>query len=167
MTVTNMEDISSIEAVTRRPATDADLDFLRAVYESTRAAELALVNWSEEQKRDFLDMQFHAQHKFYHENFPDAEYDILELDGNPVGRIYIDRRPTEIRLIDIALLPEYQNRRIGSSLILKLMEDSTKAKLPITLHVEVFNRAQELYHRLDFKRIRDDGLYIFMEWTPS
>ena len=167
MTVTNIEATSSTETVTRRPATDSDLDFLRAVYGSTRATEMALVNWSDEQKRDFLDMQFHAQHKFYHENYPDAQYDILELDGEPIGRIYVDNRPTEIRLIDIALLPEYQNRRIGSALILKLMEDAAKIKLPITLHVEVFNRAQELYHRLDFKRIRDDGLYIFMEWNPS
>jgi len=159
--------LATSRPVTRRPSTDADLAFLHAVYASTRAAELAVLDWSDEQKQDFLKMQFHAQHTFYHQNFPDAQYDVLEQDGVPIGRIYVDNRASEVRLMDIALLPQFQSQGIGSSLIKGLMKDAAATGLPITLHVEVFNRAQQLYLRLGFRRVQDDGLYILMEWKPE
>lgn len=70
-----------------RPATDADIPFLFRVYASSRADEMALVDWSDEQKQDFLQMQFDAQHSYYHENYAQARFDVIEVDGVPVGRL--------------------------------------------------------------------------------
>jgi len=90
-----------------RPITDSDLPFLSRLYASTRAEEVAQVmDWTAEQKQQFLQMQFDAQHKFYQEQFKQAEFLLIEQDQQPIGRIYIDRREDETRLIDIALMPE-------------------------------------------------------------
>lgn len=155
------------QGIVRRPATDDDLDFLRAVYHTTRADEMAIVPWDEVQKTAFLDMQFRAQHTFYHEQFPKAAYDILLQCDVPIGRIYIDSRLGEVRVMDIAILPEYRDRGIGSALMRAVMYQSAASGSKVTLHVETFNRAQTLYRRLGFTPIQTDGIYIYMEWKSD
>src|SRR4051812_9520739 len=91
--------------ITLRPESDADLPFLMQVFATTRADELAMVPWSEEQKRAFLIQQFSAQRKHYYAYFPDTAFDIVELDGKPIGRLYIDERETRVHVIDIVLMP--------------------------------------------------------------
>jgi len=152
------------KSVSRRPAAHEDEEFLRRVYASTRTDEMALVDWTGEQKTAFLDMQFHAQHTFYHSEWPDAEYTILEEDGASIGRIYIDRRDREIHVIDIALLPECRNRGLGTSLISEIMEEAGRTERSVTLYVETFNPAQRLYNRLGFVQVKTDGLYMLFEW---
>ncbi len=148
-----------------KPQDDA---FLFRVYASTRMDEMALVDWSAKQKNDFLQMQFNAQRQHYLRYFPQAEYSLICREDNlPIGRIIIDRAKEEIILIDIALLPEYRNAGIGTCLIRGLMDEARKKRQPINLHVEVFNRARQLYERLGFSEIGMDGIYIKMEWRPE
>ena len=89
---------------------EADLPLLFQIYASTRETELAMVPWTDEQKHQFLVMQFHCQHTDYHQNYPDCAFDIVELDGQPVGRLYLDRRADEFRIVDIAILPPFRCR---------------------------------------------------------
>ena len=99
--------------ITLRPIEPDDAAFLYRVYASTREAELALVDWDAAQKDAFLRMQFLAQAQHYQANYTDTTYQIILLDGQPVGRLYVARWPGEIRIVDIALLPEYRNMGIG------------------------------------------------------
>ena len=92
--------------VTTRAITPEDEPFLRRVYASTREEELSVIPWDDAQKDAFLRMQFDAQHRYYQDNFPEASFDVILVDGRPVGRLYVDRRADEIHIIDIALLPE-------------------------------------------------------------
>src|SRR5579859_7140495 len=91
-----------------------DRDFLYRVYASTRYEELAPLGWDDAMRDSFLTMQFNAQRTFYQEQFPNASFDIILKHEIPVGRLYVDRRPDELHIIDIALLPEYRNQGIGS-----------------------------------------------------
>ena len=150
-----------------RPAGEADTEFLYVLYASTRADEMALVDWREQQKVEFLHMQFNAQHRFYHEQFGTARFDIIESNNAPIGRLYVDRRADEIRIIDIALLPEYRARGIGKELMQSLMEEASVGKQSVTIHVEHNNPAMHLYQRLGFKHIRDEGVYFFMKWDSG
>ena len=147
-----------------RPATPEDEQFLRAVYAATRADELALVQWSDAQKRAFTDMQFAAQDADYRQNYPDAQYSIIEVQGVPVGRLYVDRCSKEIRIIDIALLPEHRRAGIGTKLLRELQDEACEAGKTLTIHVEKFNPALSLYHRLGFQQVEDKGVYLFLEW---
>jgi GNAT superfamily N-acetyltransferase len=154
-------------AIGLRPASAEDEPFLHAVYASTRADELAVLDWDEGQKSAFVQMQFIAQHRYYHEHFADADFQVILYGGVPVGRLYVARWPAEIRVIDIALLPAYRNRGIGSWLLGRLLAEAAGAGKPVSIHVERMNAALHLYMRLGFQLIADQGVYLLMEWTPA
>lgn len=150
-----------------RPSTGEDEPFLRKVYACTRAEELSLVDWSDEQKAAFLDLQFRAQHTHYHETMPAASYDLILEDNVAVGRLYADSRPDEVHIIDVALLPQHRNRGIGGHLIRRIMEEASTNSQSVSLYVEVFNRARQLYGRLGFREVRTEGIYILMSWRAD
>lgn len=150
-----------------RSATPEDDPFLYLLYASTRADELALVDWDERQKSAFVQMQFTAQHRTYHEQFADAAFQVIEFERTPIGRLYVARWPTEIRIIDIALLPHYRNRGIGSWLLGQLLAEAADSGKRVSIHVERMNPALHLYTRLGFRLVADEGIYLLMECTPA
>jgi ribosomal protein S18 acetylase RimI-like enzyme len=150
---------------TLRPATEADCDFLQTLYASTRAEELAVTDWSEEQKAAFCRQQFDAQDAHYREHYPTAAFSIVERDGAAIGRLYVDRWTREIRIMDIALLPEHRGAGLGTGLLRGLMEEAAAAGKALSIHVEKFNPALRLYDRLGFRVKEDKGVYLLMEWT--
>ena len=148
-----------------RPITPADDGFLARVYASSRAEELAVTGWSEGQKADFCRSQFDAQSAYYSANYPGASFQIIERDGWPVGRLYVDRWEKEVRIIDITVLPEFRGSGIGTKLLRDLQDEARAADKSLTIHVERFNRALELYQRLGFKQVEDKGVYLLLEWS--
>lgn len=153
--------------VTLRPAQAEDTAFQIAVYASTRAEEMALVSWSGEQVQAFVQMQFEAQRRHYTAYFPNAEYSIILRQEVPIGRLIVSRSSAEILLMDIALLPEFRQAGIGTSLMRALMAEAQQAGLPLRLHVEINNPARRLYERLGFYPIGEQGIYIEMEWRAG
>lgn len=150
-----------------RPAGDADLEFLYRLYASTRAAEMALLDWTADQKEQFLRMQFNAQHSFYHEHFTEAKFDIIQQAGNDIGRLYVDRRPAEIRIIDIAIMPDYRGKGVGGGIMQSLLDEAAGCSKSVTIHVEHNNPALRLYQRLGFRQVDDQGVYLLMEWSKD
>ena len=145
-----------------------DTAFLLRVYRSTREEELAMiVDWTDEMKDAFVRQQFAAQHAWYQEHYVGAEFQVILVDGVPAGRLYVHRRPKEIRLVDIALLPEYRKGGIGTSILRDLLAEGEAAGKPVTIHVEVYNPAMRLYERLGFRAVEDRGPYRLMERKPS
>jgi ribosomal protein S18 acetylase RimI-like enzyme len=155
-----------IPSIALRAASEQDLAFLFRIYASTREEELRPTGWSEEQKRAFLAMQFDAQHRYYHEHFPAARFDVIEVEGDPAGRFYVHRSDDEIRVIDIALLPEYRGAGIGGTLLRELQAEAASQSRPIIIHVEQSNPAIRLYSRLAFQPTTDHGVYKEMIWIP-
>jgi GNAT superfamily N-acetyltransferase len=153
--------------VSLRPAVAEDEAFLLAVYSSTRADELAQVPWGEAQRAAFLQMQFTAQQRHYQAHFPKATHDIILFDNQPAGRLYVDRRDAEIRILDIALLPDYRKRGIGLALIKALMDEAAEAGKRLAIHVESFNTSRQLFERLGFLPIEDDGINLLYEWRSG
>ena len=154
-------------SITFRPYLESDVPFLRHLYGTTREEEMRLVPWTPEQKTAFLDMQFAAQKAHYEEFYPACEFLVIELDGTPIGRLYIDRRDDEIRLTDIALLPEYRRRGIGQLLLEEILDEGRATNKTVTIHVEHDNPARHLYDRLGFRHLDTNGIYHFMEWRAE
>ena len=149
-----------------RPVRPEDRDFLFSVYASTRADEMAMVPWGDTEKAAFLAQQFHAQTTYWDEQYPDAERSIVVIDGVPAGRFYVERWPGELRLIEIALLPEFRRRGAGTELLERLFAEASERNVPLTIHVEIFNPARALYERLGFVSKGERGMYLLMEWRP-
>lgn len=156
-------------AVGLRPVGPGDDEFLLEVYASTRAGEMALVTWwTEEQKRLFLKSQLDAQRAEYEKRFPAADYDVITVGGRAAGRLWVARTGTQIRLLDIALLPEFQNRGIGARLVRQLIGESEAAGLPLRHMVFELNPdALRFYERLGFTRLEQHGAYWEMERVPA
>jgi ribosomal protein S18 acetylase RimI-like enzyme len=149
-----------------RQVSHGDEEFLFQVYASTRAEEMALVPWNNEQKHAFLEMQFNAQTASYQQQFPRAKYDVILHDGVLAGRLIVDRGEERILLIDIAVLPAHRNKGIGSALISDLKTEAQETGRPLHLTVENFNPAFQLYERLGFRKIGEEGFYWLLEWEP-
>ena len=147
-----------------RPETDADIAFLRRLYASTRAAELELTNWSDAQKLAFTDNQFAFQRQHYRTYYPATEWGLLEDNGVAMGRLYLERRATTLLVIDIALLPQWRGRGLGTTLMEWVCTKAHAAGKSVTVAVEKNNRAQTLYRRLGFREIADHGVHWDMEW---
>lgn len=152
-------------AITLRDACENDLAFLLEVYGSTRADELALVPWSDEQKAAFLKFQFDAQHKFYHDQYPEASYNIILQDGQPIGRLYVVREDGEIRIMDITVLLRCRNQGVGASLIRELLAEGRATGKPVRIWVEHFNPSLSLFERLGFSKIQEEGINCLMEFS--
>ncbi len=154
--------------VTLRPITPQDAPFLFEVYAAARRDELAQVPWDEAQKRAFLDFQFEAQHRHYQAEFPDAAFDVILEAGTPVGRLYVDRRADEIRILDIALLPDHQGRGLGSALLRDLLAEADAAGKPVRIYVESYRQgALRLLEGLGFAPTQDHGVSVLMQWRPG
>jgi ribosomal protein S18 acetylase RimI-like enzyme len=150
-----------------RPAVEGDESFLFSVYASTREEELAPLPWEPADKQAFLAMQFQAQHTHYHTHYEGADFDVVMLDDQPIGRLYVSRSASEIRLMDIALLREHRGTGIGTNLVEALLSEAQVTGRRVTLYVEPFNRALHLYERLGFHQTGEHGIYWFMEWVPE
>jgi GNAT superfamily N-acetyltransferase len=84
--------------------------------------------------------------KHYQTNYPRAAYQVIERDGIPIGRLYVDRQPDQILIVDIAVLPEYRGAGIGSVLMSEILA---------------------WYDRLGFRTIENVSVYSLMEWSPN
>lgn len=153
--------------ISLRPITPEDDSFLAGLYASTRAEELAVTGWSEEDKAVFCRKQFDAQSAHYVENYPGASLQVIERAGDPIGRLYVARWEREIRIMDIALLPEHRGTGIGTQLLRELQDEARSAGKSLTIHVERFNPALRLYERLGFQMAEDKGVYLLMGWEGS
>ena len=150
-----------------RPIQPEDEEFLYSVYADTRRDEMAQTGWNDEQKDVFLRGQFALQHSYYQENYEGSNFDVIEVDGKAIGRLYVGRWDDEIRLIDIALFSTERRQGIGARLIRELLDEAGAAGKPARIHVERDNPAMSLYERFGFRKVGEHGVYHLMEWRAE
>lgn len=150
-----------------RPATPDDLGFQARLYASTREEELNAAQFPDEMREQFLAMQFHAQTTHYTKFHPDAEWLIIECDQATAGRLILDRAEDHFNVMDLALLPEFRGRGIGTILLRQVQAEAATRQLPVRLFADSRDRAIQLYHRLGFVDLSDNGLHTEMVWRPQ
>lgn len=146
-----------------RPVTDADRPFLVALYRSIREPELAHVPWDEATIAAFVEHQFAAQDAHYREHYDGATLDVIEVDGEAAGRLYVHRGERDVRIMDIALSPAFRGRGIGTELLRSLIAEADGSERTLSIHVEANNPARRLYERLGFREAGEHGVYVLME----
>ncbi|MGZ8216188.1 GNAT family N-acetyltransferase [Methylomagnum sp.] len=154
------------EGFTLRVETPEDFDFVTSLYASVREEELSVSGWSDDKKQRFIRWQSGLQRDHYRRHYPDAWFWILEQAGTAMGRLYVDLRGDELRLMEITWLTEWRNRGLGTAIIRILMDFASEQGLFVSLHVEPNNPAQSLYRRFGFQFVEDRGAYQFLHWHP-
>lgn len=152
--------------ITLRPIVDSDVEFLRQLYITTRN-DIASAPFSNEEKDLLFNHQFNAQHTYYQHVFPDANFDIVLLGNTRIGRIYVDYGPSEVRVIDISILPEFRGRGFGTELLHAVLDRAAMNETPVRLRVEPDNPALKLYTRLGFRKIADEQVNWHLEWNSE
>ncbi|MFN3536182.1 MAG: GNAT family N-acetyltransferase [Brevundimonas sp.] len=148
-----------------RPARNNDLDFLRGLYRSFRAEEMATVPWPQSVKDAFLDQQFRLQHQHFTTVFADADFLIVERAGSPVGRLYLQSSAEGVLVVDIGLLPESRRQGYGRLLMAWVIRRASSERAPkVWLHVLPQNTpARRLYERLGFVVVGEKEALMRME----
>ncbi len=146
------------------PITPSDETFLFVLYSLTRADEMAIVPWDNEQKQSFLQIQFEAQHQHYTAKYPHGSFQIIKSDNKNIGRLYLSELEDEIRIIDLMLVSEYRGQGIGTKILTDILQS---AKKPVRIYLETFNQSISLFKRLGFQSISDEGIYCLWECRAS
>lgn len=160
------------DATTSRPShptlrfvTDDDASFLYELFVAVRGP--AFASLSDDMVGPLFEQQYRAQQASYGATYPLADHHVVELGGDPIGQIRVDRAATSIVLVDISLLPMARNYGIGTHLIESLVDESDYTGMPIELSVATDNPARRLYERLGFVETGADALYARMVRRPG
>jgi ribosomal protein S18 acetylase RimI-like enzyme len=149
--------------VSLREVCDDDGPLLLEWYASTRAAEMAMVPWTDDQKRAFVEMQFTAQRDGYAASRPNAVHRIICADQAPVGRIYFDRSEARLHILDITIAPERRNQGIGSEVLAGMVAEADAHGKAVSIYVESYNPSLRLFERLGFGVASVDGYLLKLE----
>ncbi len=159
-----MIDAPSPDTITTRAVQPNDRMFLAEVYKSSRGDDLRGLGWDEERISEFLEMQHEAQENFNKNDYQNATDEVLMMGDQQIGHLMFEPRSHEIRLIDVALLPQYRGHGFGTRIIQRLQEKAKTEKMPVRLQVIRFSRAVNLFERLGFVRTSETGTHFQMEW---
>jgi ribosomal protein S18 acetylase RimI-like enzyme len=150
-----------------RPETEGDLAFRFALFCRSRPPEWDQVFLPVEQLTQVMNQQFWAQTQTYLTRFPEGRFDIVELDGRPIGRIVVNRTEDRIHLVDQAIAPDQRNRGLGTAIMRSLMDEAAASGRLMSLKVSNANDpCMRLYSRLGFEVLEETLEYIDMEWRP-
>lgn len=151
-----------------RTEREDDADFRLELFKGSRAPEWYMIQWEPNLLEQIMRQQFHAQTGSYAQQFPHARFDIIELDGQPIGRIVVDRPDDQVHLVDLAIAPDRRGRGLGEAILRALMAEAEAAGRPVRLEVASSNDpSMRLYHRLGFRQVDETPLYIAMEWRTQ
>jgi len=152
-----------------RPAGPDDGPSLLAIYASTRAEELALTQWTAPQVDAFVRQQHQAQQQHYGLHYPQSQCQlIMQGEAQIAGRLWLDRRPQTLHILDITLLPGARGQGLGTQCLRDLLQQAGSQQRAVSIYVELHNPARRLYERLGFDADGEpQGLHQHMVWRAS
>jgi GNAT superfamily N-acetyltransferase len=153
--------------VALRLATEADEPFLIKLYADSREAEMAALGWDEPQRTAFVLHQFAAQTTHYLRYFPHAKHDIIEAEGLPVGRLWVERNQDEIRILDLLVLTGTRRQGIGGGLVQALQAEAERELKPLRVSIETLSPARSLFDQLGFVPEEEKGPHLLLAWEPA
>jgi len=150
----------------RRAIFHDDEAFLHILFRDAHP-EFQQIPVSQREIDSIVSMQFRLQQQGYESQFPESRHDLILLDEEPVGRIWVNRAEEDMTVVDIALLAQHRNKGIGAMLYARVMDEAREAGLPVRCSVERYNTGSFRFHdRLGFRVHEETETMQFMEWVP-
>jgi ribosomal protein S18 acetylase RimI-like enzyme len=144
--------------ITRRTATDSDTHFAREAHHKAYHGVVV---------RQFGAWDESRQDSLFNSGWSSAEHEILLCDGAPCGYVSVEEYPDYVHVRELVVLPEYQGRGIGSSLLRQVLEQARARHVSVKLGVLRENRVVNLYQRLGFREFDRTETHIMMQWNDS
>ena len=145
--------------------TDADAAFHYALFAATKAADMATMPVDVATKEFLLRMQYTSMTTTYRRDYPAARFEVIELAGEPIGRIVTDVGDACVTYVDLALLPLVQGRGLATALMLRLLDEPRRLGLPARASVLAHNAPSlKLFGRLGFVETGYAPPFILLEW---
>ena len=138
------------------------------LHAAIRAEELAMETWDPALRTQILRQQLDAQRQSCRERYPDADERLILRGDTPIGWVVVDRGGSELRIIDIALVPEARRHGIGTLIVRDLQQQAAIDERPMRLEVLRGNvRARALYERLGFRTTGETDTHTSMAWHAA
>lgn len=154
--------------LTMRPETTADTPFLFTLFAAAKAAEMALMPTDAAGKQFLLRMQFRSMTATYRQLYPGARFEIVELDGEPVGRLVTDVQRDCVYYVDIAVVPRRQRGGLATALMTAVLEEPRRLGLPGRVKVLAGNTASlRLCERLGMSLRAELPPFVELEWQAE
>lgn len=154
--------------IARRPENPDDEPFLRRLITETVAGELDTYAWPRLMREHLLDIQYQSKRASAKTLFPDGLSQIILVDGEDAGWLFIADLEDQIRIVEIMLLGAYRRKGVGSAVIGDILAAAGHAGKPVRLGVNAVNHgAIRLYGRLGFRHTGGDEVQCQMECTPT
>lgn len=127
------------------------------------------IGLSDSEKKTFIQQQFEAQRRSYQQKYPDSSPKLILVADARAGRVWVARLQSQIRLVDIMVLPSFQNQGVGSFLIAKLQDEARATERPLRHMVHTTNRdALRFYRRHGFAQQPSPfPTHRAMVWHPN
>ncbi len=157
-------------ALTLRPARDNEDDaaFFFALFTARKAPEMAAMPIDAKAKEFLLRAQYRSMTETYRREYPNARWEVIELEGEPVGRLVTDVGTACVTYVDIAILPQAQERGLARRVMLQALEEPRRLGLPARVSVLMHNIASlRLCERVGFVRADESPPFVRLEWTAQ
>lgn len=148
-----------------RPVVDGDEEFLYRVFVAVHGLRFASLPLPKPTLDNLLSLQFRGQQSSYRAQYPNGCEYIVTQGEECVGSLLLATSAAEVRLVNIALLPEWQRRGIGTQVLRDLMAAATPQR-PLRLSVGSDNEgALRLYRALGFVVTEQGQTHWQMQWA--
>jgi GNAT superfamily N-acetyltransferase len=147
--------------VQRRVAAPADIPLLRSLCADSR---MELVALPPDSRFVLVDMQFRAERRRHAAQFPNADHEILVVDGADVGRVVVDRSGSVVHVVDVTVALGHRRQGIATTVLSEIVEEANATGRNLRLTMWSGNMAgRELCERAGLAATTDDGGYLGME----
>lgn len=138
------------------PAKDSDYEILKNIHHITLKSHISKIwGWDEE-----------FQNNYFKENFDEKNIQLIYQTGRVAGYLQSWQSQRKIALVNLLVLPQYQNLGIGTEIIKNLQEEAEKDFKQLELGVfKVNTSAKRLYERLGFKIFDESKTHFLMRYS--
>ncbi len=149
------------------PACPADKSFLFNLFAESQD-QLTGLRSNEVLWRSLVEIQYRGRAMSYAAQYPEAEDSILlGEDGQPAGRLLLDRRPDRWRIVDLTVLAARRGQGLGTGVVRQCQQRAAAAGARLELQVRPENPARRLYERLGFRVASEAGFAVEMVWSAA
>lgn len=143
-----------------------DAAFLFALFAATRSPEMEAMPIDAKAKDFLLRAQYRSMTETYRREYPNARWEVIEIEGEPAGLLVTDLGSACVTYVDIAILPHVQRRGLARQVMLKALDEPRRLGLPARVSVLMHNVASlRLCERVGFVRAEESPPFVRLEWT--